>query len=211
MPVAMTVDIVGSRRIPDRDAAQRALDDAIARVAEDLAVAEVALHPTVGDELQGVYTTLEAALATTLLLQLALPDIVECRFGLGLGAIGLVPSASGDIPDGPGWWAARAAIDRVHGLQERAIPSARTWVAADRSEPPAAHTAARSANAYLLARDELVGAMSERARRLTYGRCFGATQRSLAQQEGITQSAVSQLLAAAGAASIVEGYRLLEP
>src|SRR5947209_15624054 len=117
MPIAMTVDIVGSRRIPDRDAAQRALDDAIARVAEDLAVAEVALHPTVGDELQGVYATLDAALATTLLLQLALPDIVECRFGLGVGAIGLVPSASGDIPDGPGWWAAPAAVDRVHGLQ----------------------------------------------------------------------------------------------
>jgi len=211
MPIAMTVDIVGSRRIPDRDAAQRALDDAIARVAEDLAVAEVALHPTVGDELQGVYATLDAALATTLLLQLALPDIVECRFGLGVGAIGLVPSASGDIPDGPGWWAARAAIDRVHGLQQRAVPSARTWVTADGSEPAAAHSAARSANAYLLARDELVGAMSERARRLTYGRCCGATQRSLAQQEGITQSAVSQMLAAAGAASIVEGYRQLEP
>jgi hypothetical protein len=211
MPVALTVDIVGSRRIPDRDAAQRTLDDVIARVAADLPVAEVALHPTVGDELQGVYPTLDAALATTLLLQLALPDIVECRFGLGVGAIGLVPSASGDIPDGPGWWAARAAIDRVHALQQRAVPSARTWVAADASEADAVHAAARSANAYLLARDELVGAMSERARRLTYGRCFGATQRSLAQQEGITQSAVSQLLAAAGAASLVEGYRLLEP
>jgi DNA-binding transcriptional regulator LsrR (DeoR family) len=37
------------------------------------------------------------------------------------------------------------------------------------------------------------------------------TQRSLAEQEGITQSAVSQLLTAAGAASVVEGYRLLEP
>jgi hypothetical protein len=211
MPVALTVDIVGSRRIPDRDAAQRALDDAIARVADDLPVAETPLHPIVGDELQGVYPTLDAALATTLLLQLALPDVVECRFGLGVGAMGLVPSASGDIPDGPGWWAARAAIDRVHALQQRAVPSARTWVAADASEPTGAHTAVRSANAYLLARDELVGAMSERARRLTYGRCFGVTQRSLAEQEGITQSAVSQLLAAAGAASIVEGYRLLEP
>jgi hypothetical protein len=211
MTVAVTVDIVGSRRIPDRDAAQRVLDDVIARVAADLPVAEIALHPTVGDELQGAYATLDAALATTLLLQLALPDIVECRFGLGLGAIGLVPSASGDIPDGPGWWAARAAIDRVHALQQRAVPNARTWVAADASEPDAAHAAARSANAYLLARDELVGAMSERARRLTYGRCFGQTQRSLAKQEGITQSAVSQLLTAAGAASIVEGYRLLEP
>jgi hypothetical protein len=53
--------------------------------------------------------------------------------------------------------------------------------------------------------------MSERARRLTYGRCFGVTQRELAAQEGITQSAVSQLLAASGASAVIEGYRLLAP
>lgn len=211
MSVAVTVDIVGSRRLPDRDAAQRVLDDAIARVERDLPVAETALHPTVGDELQGVYPTLDAASATTLLLQLALPDTVQCRFGLGIGATGVVQSAAGGIPDGPGWWAARAAIEHVHALQQRTVPSSRTWVVAHEGETDAAHAAARSANAYLLARDQVVGAMSERARRLTYGRCFGATQRVLAEQEGITQSAVSQLLAASGAAAVVEGFRLLEP
>jgi hypothetical protein len=69
--------------------------------------------------------------------------------------------------------------------------------------------AVRHANAYLLVRDQLVGAMSERTRRLTHGRCRGLTQRRLAAQEGITQSAVSQALTAAGAAAVVEGYRLL--
>ncbi|GAA5210960.1 SatD family protein [Microbacterium kyungheense] len=211
MPVAMTVDIVGSRRLPDRDAAQRALDDAIVRVERDLPVAERPLRPTVGDELQGVFTDLDAALATTLLVQLALPDIVQCRFGLGIGATRLVASASGDIPDGPAWWAARAAIDHVHALEQRTVPSARTWVVAHDEEADAAHEAARRADAYLLARDQLIGAMSERTRRLTYGRCFGVTQRELAAQEGITQSAVSQLLTASGAAAVVEGFRLLEP
>jgi hypothetical protein len=209
MSVAVIVDIVGSRRMPDREAAQRALDDALARVAGDLPIAETALHPTVGDELQGVYPTLDAALATTLLVQLALPDIVECRFGLGIGPTGLVPSATGDIPDGPAWWAARPAIDHVHALEQRAVPSARTWVVAHEGEGDPAHAAARRANAYLLVRDQVVGAMSERARRLTYGRCFGATQRALAAKEGVTQSAVSQLLAASGASSVVEGFRLL--
>ncbi|MFD4959214.1 SatD family protein [Microbacterium sp. NPDC058389] len=211
MPVAVTVDIVGSRRLPDRDAAQRALDDAIARVERDLPVAERPLRPTVGDELQGVFATLDAALATTLLVQLALPDIVECRFGLGIGETGLVASASGDIPDGPAWWAARAAIDHVHALEQRTVPSARTWVVAHDEAGDAAHDAARRADAYLLARDQVVGVMSERARRLTYGRCFGVTQRELAAQEGVTQSAVSQLLAASGAAAVVEGFRLLQP
>lgn len=209
MSVAVIVDIVGSRRLPDRERAQRALDTVLARVEKDLPVAQTPLHPTVGDELQGNYPTLEAAMATTLLVQLALPDLVECRFGLGIGETTLVPSASGDIVDGSAWWAARPAIDHVHALQQRAVPSARTWVVADEREPPAVHAGVRQANAYLLARDQVVGTMSERARRLTYGRCFDATQRALAAQEGITQSAVSQLLASSGAASVVEGFRLL--
>ena len=67
----------------------------------------------------------------------------------------------------------------------------------------------RMASAYLLARDEVVTTMSDRARRLTFGRCVGRTQRELAAEESITQSAVSQALAAAGSASLVEGYRRL--
>lgn len=211
MTIAVTADIVGSRRIADRDAAQRVLDDAIALVDGDLPVAVRPLRPTVGDEQQGVYADLDAALAALLLLQLALPDEIECRFGVGIGSIGTIASASGDIPDGPGWWAARAAIETVHALQQRTAPSARTWVAASADEPDDVHTAVRFVNSYLLARDELVVAMSERTRRLTYGRCLGVTQRELARREGVTQSAVSQALASAGSAAVVEGYRLLRP
>lgn len=209
MSVSVTLDMVGSRRLADRASAQRELDAAIARVEEDLPLAVRPLTPTVGDEQQGVYPHLDAALAALLLLQLALSDGVQCRFGLGIGSVGVVPSASGGIPEGPGWWAARAAIDTVHALQRRTVPSARTWVLAADEEPLAQHEAARRANAYLLARDQLVGAMSERARRLTYGRCLRVTQRDLAEQEGITQSAVSQTLATSGAAAVVAGFGLL--
>lgn len=211
MTIAVTADMVGSRKLTDRASSQRALDAAIARVDQDLPVAERPLRPTVGDEQQGVYATLDAALGALLLLRLALPDGVDCRFGVGIGALGTVPSEAvrTGIPDGPGWWAARAAIDHVHALQERAVPSARTWVVAHESESDAAHAAARLANVYLLARDELVDGMSERARRLAYGRCLGVTQRALADAEGITQSAVSQALASSGAAALVEGFRHL--
>ena len=211
MPVVVTADIVGSRRLADRASAQRALDDAIARVEQDLPVADRPLRPTVGDEQQGVYPSLNAALAALLLLRLALPDDIDCRFGLGVGAIGAVPSAHGAIPDGPGWWAARAAIEHVHALQQRAVPALRTWVVADEGETDAARSAVPFANAYLLARDQLIDEMTERTRRLTYGRCLDRTQRELADAEGISQSAVSQALAASGAAALVEGFRLLDP
>ena len=57
MVIAVIVDMVGSRRLSDRAEAQRVLDDAIARVDEQLAVPHEPLRPTVGDEQQGVYET----------------------------------------------------------------------------------------------------------------------------------------------------------
>lgn len=209
MPVAVTADIVGSRRLADRAGAQRTLDDTIARVERDLPLADRPLRPTVGDEQQAVYPSLDAALASLLLLQLALAGGVECRFGLGIGPVSTVASAAGDIPDGPGWWAARKAIDTVHALEQRTAPQARCWVVAASDTSEQERAAARLANPYLLARDQLVGAMSERARRLAYGRCLGVTQRELARQEGVTQSAVSQALANSGAHAVVEGFRVL--
>lgn len=209
MSITVIADMVGSRRLVDREHAQQVLDRAISRVQRDLPVAERELTPTVGDEQQGVYPSLDAALASTLLLQLALPDGIECRFGVGVGSITTIESRGEEIPEGPGWWAARAAIDAVHVMQRRAAPSARTWIAAAAGEDDSMIRVVSYANAYLLVRDQLVGAMTERGRRLTYGRCLGTTQRDLATAEGITQSAVSQGLAAAGSAAIVAGFATL--
>ncbi|MGB3375706.1 MAG: hypothetical protein WBA87_11310, partial [Microbacterium sp.] len=94
-------------------------------------------------------------------------------------------------------------------LQKRTAPQTRSWVIAHDSATDAHPDAVRWANAYLLTRDELVGAMSERTRRLTYGRCLSRTQAELAAEEGVTQSAVSQALSSSGAGSLVEGFRLL--
>lgn len=209
MTVAMLADIVGSRSLPDRAAAQKILDETIARVEQELPAPRQPLRPTVGDEQQAVFATLDAALAFILLLQLSLPEGIECRFGLGIGGVRAVASTTGDLSDGPGWWAARAAIDAVHAKQQRTIPNARTWIVAAEEEDGSVHTLAEISNAYVLARDELLGAMNERTRRLTAGRCLGRTQRELAHAEGITQPAVSQALAVAGSAAIVEGYRAL--
>lgn len=209
MTTAVIADIVGSRRLADRAQAQTALENAIAQVERGHPLARHPLAPTVGDELQGEYETLPRALASLLLLQLALPDGIECRFGVGVGETHAVAAATGQVLDGPGWWAARDAIDTVRALQQRRAPRARTWVVAGEGQDERMHAEAELANALLLARDDLVGTMTERVRRITYGRCLGVTQRALAESEGITQSAVSQSLSAAGAPALVGGFAAL--
>lgn len=206
MTIAVIADIVGSRALADRAAAQAAIDDAILRVEQDLPLATRPLIPTVGDELQGTYATLTDAMAGLLLVRLALPDGVDCRYGLGIGATAEVPSRAGALAEGPAWWAAREAIDTVHALQSRTVPGARTWVSAAEGVDEAS---VALSNAYLLARDEIVSGMSARTRRLAYGRIQGRTQVDLARDEGISQSAVSQALASAGVGALVEGFRPL--
>jgi len=66
-----------------------------------------------------------------------------------------------------------------------------------------------ASNAYLLVRDELVGAMNERERRLTYGRLVGRSQHDLAAEEGISQPSVSKSLRSAGSAALIEGVAAL--
>ncbi|GAA5155327.1 SatD family protein [Microbacterium pseudoresistens] len=209
MDVAVIADIVGSRALPDRSAAQRVFEDAVERAERDLPVALEPLRPTAGDELQGRYASLDAALAAILLIQLGLPDGHELRFGIGIGEIRPVDSDGAPLQDGPGWWAARAAIDAVHARQQRAVPSSRSGIVAGQGEDDAMRTLVDLADAYLLARDEIVTRMSERERRLTRGRCLQRTQSALAAAEGISQSAVSQALQSAGAGSVVAGYARL--
>lgn len=209
MVIAVTADMVGSRELADRAGAQERLDAAIARVEADAPWAETPLTPTVGDEQQGQYATLDAALAATLLLRLALPEDLDLRFGLGIGDTTEIPAKGGPLREGPAWWAAREAIERVHALAQRRAPAARTWVVGAPGQDDVSDAAIRLANAYLLARDELLGVMSARTRRITYARCLGRTQREIAATEGVSQSAVSQAIRSAGAAAIVEGFEAL--
>lgn len=209
MQTAVIADIVGSRHLDDRSRTQSDIEATIERVHTALPVAASPLAATFADEFQAVFPDLDDALAWLLLLQLALPEGVSLRFGVGIGEVGPVASASPSISDGPGWWRARAAIEQVHQLEDRAVPRARTRIVGGEEDDAGMTARIRSANAYLLARDEIVGTMSERARRLAYGRCLGRTQRSLADEEGISQSAVSQSLASSGALGLLAGYALL--
>ena len=210
MVIAVIADIVGSRRLDDRESAQRILDEAIARAEADAPLALHPLSPTVGDEQQGVYERLGDALTSLLMLQLALPDGLAFRFGIGVGAIRPVESARVKLSDGPGWYAARDAIDIVHAREQRAVPRMRTWIVGAPGQDEVMQTVIAASNAYLLARDELVGAMSARERRLTYGRLKGLSQAELADQEGVSQPSVSKSLRSAGAAALLEGVATIQ-
>lgn len=209
MTVVVIADIVASRRLDDRAAAQRRIAEVVHQVDADLPVAVQALAATVGDELQGEYARLDDALASLLLVRLTLPDDIDCRFGVGVGEVRPIELDDRTVPEGPAWWAARTAVETVERMQQRAAPFARTWIAASEKEDAAMADTVAVAGAYALARDQLVSAMSERTRRLTAGRCLGRSQRELAEREGISQSAVSQALAAAGSAALVEGFAVL--
>ncbi|CAN7143939.1 SatD family protein [Microbacterium foliorum] len=209
MVIAVLADIVGSRKLDDRSAAQRILDEAIARVEEHLPLAHHALTPTVGDEQQGVYLDLEDAMVSLLMIQLALPDGIAFRFGIGVGDVRSVDSVHGELADGPGWYAARAAIETVHARENRTVPRTRTWIVGAPGQDEVMESTIAASNAYLLVRDELVGAMNERERRLTYGRLVGRSQHDLAAEEGISQPSVSKSLRSAGSAALIEGVAAL--
>ncbi|CAN5536844.1 SatD family protein [soil metagenome] len=184
-------DVVGSRSATDRGGLHRAITSALADGAET-AIDPPAL--TVGDEFQGVYHTVGAAIDAALSIRLALAPGVDIRFGIGWGAITVLDEATG-IQDGPGWWAAREAIE---------------WTAAAQTQPGLAlvRTAFRTAepggpdagavNAALMCRDHLLGSLDERSQRILTGLRAGRSKKELAMAEGISASAVSQRAGRAG-------------
>ncbi|MCU1543135.1 MAG: hypothetical protein JWM50_1000 [Microbacteriaceae bacterium] len=215
--VAVIVDISRSRTHPDRRALQAEVVDVL-RDVNGLVPALQPLEPTVGDEFQGAYTGLSAALRATLLVRLRLPDGAECRFGIGLGELRTVGTgAVGSIQDGSAWWSARRAIGTAREHEYSRLGFVRTWFATGDSAdpepsadaPPAGVPAEHLVNAYLLCRDQMVGAMQPRARRLLLGQLLERTQAQLAREEGISQSAVSQSLSRSGATALLASETLI--
>ena len=99
--------------------------------AEDVNLGVASLSPlttTVGDELQGVYPTLGAALEAAFSLRLALAPRWEVRFGLGGGELRVIDAERG-IQDGSAWWSARDALEWVEEQAGRkGYASARTAI-----------------------------------------------------------------------------------
>ena len=193
---AVIGDLVGSRRQASRAKGQDRLLAALEIVNARLPALQD-LEPTIGDELQGVYATLHDALHATLLVRLALPEDMDCRFGIGVGEVEIVgSSAYGLTQDGQAWWSAREAIDDVKA-KGRHFPGLRTRIVREGSEN------GDVVNAYLLCRDALVSDFDGRQRRVALGVLGGQKLAQIAKAEGISTSAVSQRHRA-GVSALVE-------
>ena len=201
-------DLVGSRSSQDRAVLHQHLDAALAEV-NDL------LHPlrpmwiTAGDEYQGAFATVAEAVQATLLVRVRMLPAYDIRHGIGWGATTMLDGEAG-IEDGPGWWAARAAIEAAASAEASA---AHRWL---RTAYVVADGAASApdpglVNAGLVLRDERVTGLSERSVSVLRGLLSHVTQRDVAEALGISASAVSQRVRADGLAAIVAAHDLLTP
>ena len=195
--VAVIADIVGSRTLGDRDAAQRAVPEAFARADRLAGVSPVrAGWPTVGDEFQAVYRTWQDAVRVTLRLPAVLPEQVRLRLGLGLGEHRVMEddAAGHRIEDGTAWYRAREAIETA---EARGAHGATAFLAED-----ADLTAA--VDGLVLLQDHVLGRLKVRELRLLRALLDGATQAEAARAEKISQSAVSQAMSRSGATRLID-------
>lgn len=220
---AVIADIVGSRTLTNRADAQRTFEAALERASEGLALLQ-APYPTVGDEFQAVAYTLEDALLLTLRAQLLLPSQLQLRFGIGAGRIEEFASGvhrqvpargrgaeSAALQDGSAWWAARAAINRAHDVQDASNPFIRTWFMAHASvESEFSSHCQTCINAMLSLRDHSILKLSARHRRITASLLLGKTQVEIARAEKLSQQAISDFARGTGAGLIQSSLIIAE-
>jgi len=198
-------DVVRSRRSDDRGALHARLADVLAEV--NAALGPVTpLRITIGDEYQGGFASVNDAVRATLRLRLALAPGIDVRHGIGWGEVTVLQERP-RVEDGSGWWAAREAVHAVHNFEERPESRLRRTVfrRADGIEGPDPATL----EAMLILRDQLVGDLAKRSMFLLRGLLTGTTQRALADDLGISASAVSQRIRADGLAALVAADRAL--
>ena len=177
-------DVVGSRQAIDRAGLHRRVSSGLGGVAAS------AIDPpafTVGDEFQGSYHTVGDAIDAALRVRLATAAGVDVRFGIGWGAVTVLDEQA-RIQDGPGWWAAREAIEATASAQRQpGLALVRTTFRAE-----GGRTDIEAINAALMCRDHLLGSLDDRSSRILKGLMNNQPKKDIAEAEGISPSAVSQ-------------------
>ncbi|GAA2021921.1 SatD family protein [Terrabacter terrae] len=186
-PVALIGDIVESRTHSNRQALHDRFQAAVSRANAEVPAQDPAVI-TVGDEFQGVYPTLGAALRASFVVRDELHPLADVRFGLGRGDVSTLDPVRG-IHDGPAYWAAREAITTAEDKAQRAQTRTSRTAYASPDEPPALVAAVQAALDCL---DFMVGSMSTTSREILGGLMHGLAQHDVAERVGISPSAVSQ-------------------
>ena len=202
---ALIGDLVGSRTSLDRADLHARLEGALREVNARVPPLRP-LWITAGDEFQGTYATVGAAVQASLLIRLRLVPEHDVRHGIGWGNTAVLDDAGG-IEDGPAWWAARAGIEAAARAERSAAGrSQRTaYALADGAVGPDPGLV----NAGLVLRDERVSGLSARSLSVLRGLLSAMTQRDIAESLGISASAVSQRVRADGLAALVTAHELM--
>lgn len=171
-------DVVGSRTAPDRRGLQErllvVLDEVSERFGHRLAV-------TLGDEFQGRFETVEEAFAAAWHLHVGTIGVARLRIGIGWGEILVEPEEESPFgQDGPAWWRARDAIERVDVSHP-----ARTLIVTETGWDDLM-------NAYLTLRDAHLDELDEADAAILAAMEMGETQRATAEKLGIHESSVSR-------------------
>lgn len=137
---------------------------------------------TLGDEFQGDFSSLEAAVRASLLLHLGAVGTFRMRIGIGWGELSVEAPRGGAFgQDGPMWWRARDAIERAEELSDvrrTIVNTATTWD--------------DFINDYLLARDQLIVDLDASNGDIARALISGVTQREIAESVGLHESSVSR-------------------
>jgi hypothetical protein len=206
-------DVIASKSHKHRNALQFSLREVLEFANRTLSPVQP-LELSIGDEFQGAFTDIGAASRATLIIRLGLlvePERIDTRYGLGEGDVMVFDAARAPTSqDGPGWWAARAAIENAKALEESPRASFARTCFTTATEDAGGQRFEASVEALLLCRDALVDRMNARQRRLLLGLMLGQSQGALAIAENVTQSAVSQSLHRSYAFAVEAAQRRLE-
>ena len=204
-------DVVESRQSASRTKLQESLNSALATI-NDRFRTRKPLEATIGDEFQGCLMTAAEATKASLLLRLELLRVgVDTRYGLGFGSVMVFSRRVPLTQDGPGWWAARDAIDICRKRAEQ--PSThyvRTYFVGGEHWPAERKGEEAALNSFLLCRDAMIDRMKQQTRNRLYGLLLGKSQSEIAAEEGTTQGAVSQSLSRSNAFAVYDSQSLLE-
>lgn len=204
-------DLVGSRTSADRRGLHDALTaslDAVTDALGDSCVPSAPLVIASGDEFQGGFDTLGAAIHAALLARSGLrarhPG-ADLRCGLSMGWAQVLDSST-NLQDGPAWWQARTAIDEAQELAASPVTrTVRTICRLDEAD----RRIERAVNAAFATRDQLMSRLDERSDRILYAMLLGTTKLEIAAAEGISPSAISQRAHRDGLDAIVRDADLL--
>lgn len=199
-------DIVNSREASNRARVHEALAAAVAELNEEHRPPSP-LRLQAGDEFQGAFADVGTALRAIWRLRWALVGEVELRYGVGWGPVSVLADEP-RIEDGPGWWAARDAIEAV--AEDAARPGLRHLRTAYRLAAGTEGPPAEPINAALLCRDQMVGSLSQRSAEILAQLIAGRSQTDIADDLGISASAVSQRVRGDGLVVIEAAQGLLE-